>query len=49
MGSLNASFILHLCLPWQHLLRHGVEGSALVHILVLRKFNMQCALVFVNC
>lgn len=26
MGSLNASFTLHLGLPWQHLLRHGVEG-----------------------
>lgn len=48
MGSLNASFTLHLCLPWQHLLRHGVEGSALARILVLRKFNMHYAMRIQN-
>jgi len=40
MGSLNASFALHLSLPWQHLLRHGMEGCALLRILVLRKYGM---------
>jgi hypothetical protein len=39
MGTLNASFTLHPCLLWQHLLRHGTEGCEL-GILVLRKFNI---------
>jgi hypothetical protein len=42
---LNAYFALHLSLPWQHLLRHGMEGCALLlRILVLRKYGVcsQC-------